>query len=413
MLEIVETGTNHNCCSSNLFYSFSVKTTCLAYQHSQRKGLDQCSTGILIIAILLHNFYSNGAKTYEELNVYLETARKHPTGRLWVDCFVKPTLLSLMFLRGEPQGNTPILPDQFGEQTYQAREWFWIMKGISTSPEQVAVWVNSFSVCAHLDIAMEYMYNEAGEEQMPHGEVNREEKNKYKEEGEGRRRLDEADRKKIAVELEKYSHPLNDQQPGVYNICNGQMAPDTRNVQNALTIESEQSRQFSASLSSEFHKTIKKKVKAMELLKKAVTVNGKAIHDIETLFSRLLVVGQQRSVDIADVFQFELSPVPPALIDEYGCLRKGDKAVLVKSLSVSVTTPCAPNVLLVDAGQHLYHVVWPVFGTTGDLAASFGTRLAHYPPVSKKIILFDIYDHDAPSAKDHGRTRRGRAKEVV
>ena len=121
----------------------------------------------------------------------------------------------------------------------------------------------------------------------------------------------------------------------------------------------------------------------MELLKKAVTVKGKAIYDIETLFSRLLVVGQQCSIDIADVFQFELSLVPQGLINEYGCLRKGDKTVLVKSLSVSVMTPCAPNVVLVDAGHLLYHVVWPVSGTTGDLAASFGTRLAHYPHVSK------------------------------
>ena len=148
------------------------------------------------------------------------------------------------------------------------------MKSISTSPEHVAVWVNSFSVCAHLDIAMEHMYNEAGEELKTHGEVDGE-KNKHTEEGEGRRRLDEAERKKIAVELEKYSHPLNEQQPGVYNICNGQVAPDTVNVQNALAIGSEQSWQFSASLSSEFHKTIKKKVKTMELLKKAVTVKGR------------------------------------------------------------------------------------------------------------------------------------------
>ena len=59
----------------------------------------------LIIAMLLQNFYSNGAKTYEELNVYPETARGHPTGRLWVDCFIKPTLLSLMFLRGERNGD--------------------------------------------------------------------------------------------------------------------------------------------------------------------------------------------------------------------------------------------------------------------------------------------------------------------
>ena len=55
--------------------------------------------------MLLHNFHSNGAKTYEELSVYPETARGHPTGRLWVDCFVKPTLLSLMFLRGERNGD--------------------------------------------------------------------------------------------------------------------------------------------------------------------------------------------------------------------------------------------------------------------------------------------------------------------
>ena len=128
----------------------------------------------------------------------------------------------------------------------------------------------------------------------------------------------------------------------------------------------------------------------MELLKKAVTVKGKAIYDVVRLFSRQLVVGQQRCIDIADVFQFELSPVPPALIDGYSCLRKGDKAVLVKSLSVSVTTPCAPDVVLVDAGQLLYH----------------------NPPVSKKIVLFDRYDKEATSAKDHERTRRGRAKEV-
>ena len=163
--------------------------------------------------------------------------------------------------------------------------------------------MNSFSVCAHLDIAMEHMYNEAVEEQKPHGGVDREEKNKLKAEGEGRR-LDEAERKKYAVEMEKYSHPLNDQQPGVYNICSGQVAPDTVNVQNALAIGSEQSRQLSASLSSEFHQTIKKKVKTMELLKKAVTVKGKAIYDIETLFNQLLVVGQQRNFDITDVFQF-------------------------------------------------------------------------------------------------------------
>ncbi len=32
------------------------------------------------------------------------------------------------------------------------------LRGISTNAEQVAVWVGSFSVCAHLDLAIEAMY---------------------------------------------------------------------------------------------------------------------------------------------------------------------------------------------------------------------------------------------------------------
>ena len=79
--------------------------------------------------------------------------------------------------------------------------------------------------------------------------------------------------------------------------------------------------------------------------------------------------------------------------------------MLVKSLSVSVTTPYIPDVVLVDTGQLVYHVIWPVSETTG-------TRLAHYPPVSKKVILFDSYDREAPNAKDHERTRKGKAIEV-
>ena len=105
----------------------------------------------------------------------------------------------------------------------------------------------------------------------------------------------------------------------------------------------------------------------MELLKKVVTLMGKTICNVEIQFSRLLIVGKQRSVEIADIFQFELSPVPPALIDEYGYLKKRKKVMFVKCLGVSVKTPPAPDVVLVDAGQLLYHVIWPIAGTAGDL----------------------------------------------
>ena len=63
------------------------------------------------------------------------------------------------------------------------------------------------------------------------------------------------------MEQEKYTHPLNEQHPGLFDICNGQVAPDTVNVQDALAIRSEQSKQFSASLSSNFHTSMNRKVK--------------------------------------------------------------------------------------------------------------------------------------------------------
>ena len=47
------------------------------------------------------------------------------------------------------------------------------LRGISTNAEQVAVWVGSFSVCAHLDLAIEAMYchDDAGEKDVKEGGV--------------------------------------------------------------------------------------------------------------------------------------------------------------------------------------------------------------------------------------------------
>ena len=43
--------------------------------------------------------------------------------------------------------------DEFGEQTYIRRgKGAGGLRGISTNAEQVAVWVGSFRICAHLDL---------------------------------------------------------------------------------------------------------------------------------------------------------------------------------------------------------------------------------------------------------------------
>ena len=57
------------------------------------------------------------------------------------------------------------------------------------------------------------------------------------------------------------THPLKENQKFLCNIVNGQVAPDSVNVQNALQIGEQQSNDFSASLPQGFHETIQKIVK--------------------------------------------------------------------------------------------------------------------------------------------------------
>ena len=176
---------------------------------------------------------------------------------------------------------------------------------------------------------------------------------------------------------------------------NGQVAPDSVNVQNALHIGEQQSKDFADSLPEGFHSPIGKRITTMEVMKKALTVKGKPIYDMDALFARLLVVGQQRGIELKDVFDHELSPVPPSLIDEFGCLRKGDKSVLVKRLGVPDENAPLPNVVLVNGSQLLYHIVWPVAGTIKDIASSIDTRLSNAytaAGVNETVVIFDRYN---------------------
>ena len=396
-------------------------------------------------------------QTIETIMTYHDCARSHPTGRLWVDCLIKPTMIAHRFVRSwhdgdflleqqclkemlpyffasghhnyaryvtwhlremanlphsakkylldgahvcrHADGRAPVPSDQFGEQTYiKPGKGAGGLNGISTNTGQVAVWVNSFSICPHVSMTMDTMYcaDQAKEEHNTTAA-------KHKEEGEKRRQLDADDRQKVLDEFTKCSHALEVSVPKLYNINNGQKASADVNVHDAVYIGDKQSQAFAESLPAGFHSPIKKMVKTMQNMKKTVLVKGKAIYDMDVIFGRLIVVGQLRGVNHSDVFQFELSPVPPSIIDEFGCLRKGDKSVLVRRLGYPLAHAPDSDVLLVDASQLLYHVVWPVSGTVSDIANSFEKRLNGYP--GETYVIYDRYDETA-SAKDHERQRR-------
>ena len=87
--------------------------------------------------------------------------------------------------------------------------------------------------------------------------------------------MDETYRNKIAVELQKHSHPLNVKWTDLYNIVNGLVAPTKVNVQDALHIGSTQSEKFADLLSGAFPSKIERNVKTMQEMKEVVIVNGR------------------------------------------------------------------------------------------------------------------------------------------
>ena len=122
---------------------------------------------------------------------------------------------------------------------------------------------------------------------------------------------------------------------------------------------------FQNSLPTGFHAKLSLPVNTMEHLKRDVKIGDKVVFDLESIFIRLLVVGQQREMEHLPIFGYELCAVPLSLMDEYGCFRRGNKAILVHKLGVKHHKPPSPDVLIADAKQLLYHVLWPCGGKCG------------------------------------------------
>ena len=150
----------------------------------------------------------------------------------------------------------------------------------------------------------------------------------HKEEGTKRRQLEAADRQRMRTELQKYYHPLTSPSDHLYNISTGQVATADVNTHQTVELGTAMRDDFIASYPGRFHHTISSKVKTTQSMERKATVNSKPVYDLDAFFGRLLIVDQKRDISIADLFNYELAPVPvpPSLINDYGCLRKSDES---------------------------------------------------------------------------------------
>ena len=59
----------------------------------------------MLSAALMHGFLSQEPRSYEDIERYLNQVSGNPTGKLWVDCLIKPTLIAHIFVQAECEGN--------------------------------------------------------------------------------------------------------------------------------------------------------------------------------------------------------------------------------------------------------------------------------------------------------------------
>ena len=93
----------------------------------------------------------------------------------------------------------------------------------------------------------------------------------------------------------------------------------------------------------------------MEQLKRGMKVGDKTVFDLETIFFRLLMVGQTRQLQVSPIYQHELCTMPLSLIDENGCLRKR-KCILANHLRLEHISGPAPSIVIIDIQQMFYHI---------------------------------------------------------
>ena len=100
--------------------------------------------------------------------------------------------------------------------------------------------------------------------------------------------------------------------------------------------------EFMSKLPTGFQEPLKKRVVTLEAMNK-VKLGDTNAHVMEKLDVHLLLVSQNRGIELCELFSYELYPMPSSLFYGYGDMRKGNKAILVNKLVVIATAPLFPS----------------------------------------------------------------------
>lgn len=164
-----------------------------------------------------------------------------------------------------------------------------------------------------------------------------------------------------------------------------------------------------------FYDTIKlNKLKTFSSIskKKKVSTDGKTmiLKANRSLFGRIIIIGQNRKIDVRELLQYSFGPLPWSLATTEGYPRRTNKAVLATSLQkdVQLADGLPRNSATIIDGMSLVQKL-NVGGeqtTFGVVASSLLTNVLHEGSQSSRIdVVFDTY-RDI-SIQNAERTMRG------
>ena len=401
-------------------------------------------------------FVRNQPSTMEEFLACLEPLSAiSKTSKLWIDCLLKPVLLMMKFVRAEREGDwllhlhaaeemipyffaghhtnyaryglyylrtmqnlPPDLFPQFmkGEHVSRMREGVWngvwtdqliestYMRfgkgpggiiGVTLNPSTLQVWALSMHACGSL---LKDMHD------MKEGETQKV-VTCHKEESVSRVSADCCDREKIRHFLATCIDPLNsNSHPSdvLVNISNGKLTEDKCvNVHNAVEIGKKQSVAFEQSWPTGFYNAITKTVKTIALAEKTSRL-GHAGTDVANVDHTLIyartmcLLSSSRDINMDDVLEFELAPVPTALFNEAHEMRAVTKSALKSKLSVAHSSrkfDAVPLIVIIDACAMLWCIPWPAQpATISSYVAAFTTMVKKKLSESQVLhVVFDRY----------------------
>ena len=330
----------------------------------------------LVLEEMLRSTMSDGSiSTMEELLTHLDhAASTSNTSKLWVDCFIKPVFIMMLYVRAEREGDWPLhlvavkqmLPyfsasshvncaryglcylrsmERLGQEElskfmkgehvmhHVPRLWKGIWSdmfiettfmryghgpggiiGITLKPETLKTWALSLHICSRLE---QDIISVVGKEQ----DISRE---ALKEEMKARIASDGADRQSIQNKLKLCIDPLDPSShpPTIVNIVSCQVADDTVNVHDAVAIGTKQMQEFEKGWPEGFRSTISKKVKTVSDSKKHIKVGSQKVYDTSVIYSRVIGIrASSRDIDIKKVLSHELAPVPTSMFHDSGAMR--------------------------------------------------------------------------------------------